>query len=160
MVHGMISQLRPPVLDQLGLADALQDVVFNWQKSHPGVKLTLQCGAGIDHLPEATNIAVFRIVQECLTNVARHAQATTVQIMVARNETGELHLTIKDNGVGSEKLSHFSGSRLGLRGMLERVQALNGKIDIDSHTGQGFALNVILPLQAAEIITAATRKIV
>lgn len=151
MVHGMISQLRPPVLDQLGLADALQDAVFAWQKSHPGVEVKLQCAADIDHLPEAVNIAVFRIVQECLTNVARHAQATSVQVSVARNEAGELHVTIKDNGVGSEKISHFSSSRLGLRGMQERVQALNGKIEIDSHAGQGFIINVVLPPQPAEL---------
>jgi two-component system, NarL family, sensor histidine kinase UhpB len=155
MVHGMISQLRPPVLDQLGLADALQDAVFAWQKSHPGVEVKLQCAAAIDDLPEATNIAVFRIVQECLTNVARHAAATTVQITLTRNETGELHLMIKDNGVGSEKLSHFSGSRLGLRGMQERVQALHGTIEIDSRAGQGFTINVLLPLHSAE---SAIRK--
>jgi two-component system, NarL family, sensor histidine kinase UhpB len=160
MVHGMISQLRPPVLDQLGLADALQDAVFAWQNSHPGVEVKLQCANGIDNLPEAVNIAVFRIVQESLTNVARHAQATAVQVLVRRNEASELMVMIKDNGVGNEKLSHFSSSRLGLRGMRERVQALNGKIDIDSQAGQGFTIKVILPVPAREVNATPTRNIV
>ncbi len=159
MVHGMISQLRPPVLDQLGLADALQDVVFSWQKNHPDTQLTLRCDADIDNLNEDANIAVFRIVQECLTNIARHANASSVQISVARNKNHELVLQVKDNGVGSDKISHFSGSRLGLRGMRERVQALNGKIDIDTQAGQGFVISVTLPPEAVESGDTPTRKV-
>jgi signal transduction histidine kinase len=145
MVHGMISQLRPPVLDQLGLSDALHDLVFSWQKNHPGTEVKLHCGTGISDLPEASNIAVFRIVQECLTNIARHAQATLVQISATKTQNGEIILHIKDNGIGTDKIAHFSGSRLGLRGIRERVQALRGTIEIDSHVGQGFTLNIVLP---------------
>ena len=105
------------------------------------------------------NIAVFRIVQECLTNIARHANASSVQISVARNKNHELVLQVKDNGVGSDKISHFSGSRLGLRGMRERVQALNGKIDIDTQAGQGFVISVTLPPEAVESGDTPTRKV-
>ncbi len=153
MVHGMISQLRPPVLDQLGLSDALHDLVFSWQKSHPGVTLSLHCAPTIGNLPEASNIAVFRIVQECLTNIARHAQATAVQVSVTQNEHNDILLHIKDNGVGTDKIAHFSGTRLGLRGMRERVQALYGTIQIDSHVGQGFSVNVVLPQPTEQITT-------
>ncbi|MGB8338639.1 MAG: ATP-binding protein [Burkholderiales bacterium] len=159
MVHGMIGQLHPPVLDQLGLADALHDLVFAWQKRHPGVELKLQCGAGIDHLPAAVNIAVFRIVQECLTNVARHAQASSVQVVVVRNEKDDLLLQITDNGVGTEEMTHYSGTRLGLRGMRERVQALDGEIEIESHAGQGFAVNIVLPVQSIESAATPARKV-
>ncbi|MGB8856102.1 MAG: PAS domain S-box protein [Burkholderiales bacterium] len=159
MVHGMISQLRPPVLDQLGLADALRDMVFTWQKSHPGVEVNLQCGSDIDGLSAETNIGVFRIVQECLTNVARHARATRVQISAARNSSGALLLLVRDNGVGAENDVHGATTRLGLRGMKERVQALNGTIEIVSHAGEGFAITVELPLSAGEKNAASTRNI-
>jgi signal transduction histidine kinase len=68
-------------------------------------------------------------------------------------------LQVKDNGVGSDKILHFSSSRLGLRGMRERVQALNGKIEIDSRAGQGFAINVTLPPEVVESGDTSTRKV-
>lgn len=158
MVHGMISQLRPPVLDQLGLADALRDMAFTWQKSHPGVEINLQCGSDIDGLPAEMNIGVFRIVQECLTNVARHARATRVQISAARNDSGVLLLRVNDNGVGAGNDAHGATTRLGLRGMKERVQALDGTIEIVSHAGEGFAITVELPLPGGDINAAAARN--
>ncbi len=158
MVHGMISQLRPPVLDQLGLADALHDMVFAWRRSHSAVEVKLHCGPALDDLPEPQNIAVFRIAQECLTNVARHAQASAVQISVVKHEANELHMQIKDNGVGTDKIAHFSGARLGLRGIRERVQALDGIIEISSRAGLGFEINVKLPLQVVEGSATSTRK--
>jgi two-component system, NarL family, sensor histidine kinase UhpB len=146
MVHGMIRQLRPPVLD-LGLPDALHDAVFNWQKRHPAIALKLTCGAGMGGLPESVNIAVYRIVQECLTNMARHSRASNASVSVARNNTGAIELQIHDNGVGSENQQPFGGKQLGLRGMRERVEALHGNIAIDSQPGRGFCINILIPQQ-------------
>ncbi len=145
MVHGMISQLRPPVLDHLGLADALRDAVFTWQKRHPGITLNLQCADNLNDLPEPVNIAIYRIVQECLTNVARHAKATAADIRIERDPSGAILLEAKDNGVGNDAAANFAGARLGLRGMRERVVSLGGKMEIDTRPGKGFCVNIMLP---------------
>jgi two-component system, NarL family, sensor histidine kinase UhpB len=147
MVHGMIRQLRPPVLD-LGLPDALHDAAFTWQKRHPGIALKLECGNGVDGLPEAVNIAVYRIVQECLTNMARHSKASSASVHIARNGAGAIALQIQDNGVGSDSDRPFGGRQLGLRGMRERVEALQGTIAVDTQPGRGFSINILIPPQS------------
>ncbi|MGH8743575.1 MAG: PAS domain S-box protein [Burkholderiales bacterium] len=151
-MHGIISRLRPSVLDNLGLPETLQDSVAAWQSRHPETHFQLQCSGKLDDLGETFNITLYRIVQECLTNAIRHAQASQVDIMVTReraNNQDSVRLCVRDDGKGAAEelvtLGHF-----GLLGMRERVQALNGTFAIDSAPNKGFCVNVVIPLPGTE----------
>src|SRR5258706_2436845 len=84
VVHGIIRQLRPTALDHLGLSDTLRDTVSAWRQRHPDIACDLRLEGALEGMGETINITVYRIVQECLTNVARHAMATRSDIDVAR----------------------------------------------------------------------------
>src|SRR6185436_1358193 len=84
VVHGIIRQLRPTALDHLGLSETLKDFVSAWRDRHPEIVCELQLEGALEGLGETINITVYRIVQECLTNVARHAVATRSDIHVTR----------------------------------------------------------------------------
>ncbi len=84
VVHGIIRQLRPTALDHLGLSETLRDTVSAWRERHPDIACNLRLEGTLDGLGETINITVYRIVQECLTNIARHAVATRSDIDVTR----------------------------------------------------------------------------
>jgi len=135
IVRDMLHRLRPVGLDELGLSGALEHLVQNWRVRNPGTHVELSIGADVDHLPERENITLYRIVQESLNNVARHARAAHVTIDLSRAAQG-MDLTISDDGSGA---SHWTGSAgLGLVGMRERVEALGGTLNIESASGRGF----------------------
>lgn len=150
-MHGIISRLRPSALDNLGLTETLQDSIAAWQSRHPELKFKLDFSGRLDDLGETINITVYRIVQECLTNVIRHAQATNVEIAVKRQPAAAgacemLRLAVCDDGKGTPEEAVQDG-HFGLLGMRERVQALNGSFSIDSAPNRGFCINVTLPLE-------------
>ncbi len=154
VVHGIIRQLRPSALDHLGLRDALQEAVSAFESRHPDIKVDLDLGSDIEGLGEKINITVYRVVQECLTNVARHARATRAQISVSLQtglEEGDaLHVVVRDNGKGLERHVTDETTRFGLLGMRERVQALNGRLEISGSSGEGVVVEAVIPtVQAA-----------
>lgn len=161
VVHSIIRQLRPSALDHLGLSEALREVVAAFQSRHPDVAAELVLGPDIDGSAESINITVYRIVQECLTNVLRHAQATRVTISVSRVEKAEtgdsLRVRVHDNGRGLEGSDATAGGRFGLMGMRERVQAFGGSLDISSGgPGLGLLVEAVIPVtqpqtEAAEV---------
>ena len=161
VVHSIIRQLRPSALDHLGLSEALREVVAAFQSRHPDVAAELVLGPDIDGSAESINITVYRIVQECLTNVLRHAQATRVTISVSRVENSamgdSLRVRVHDNGKGLEGSDATAGGRFGLMGMRERVQAFGGSLDISSGgPGLGLLVEAVIPVtqpqtEAAEI---------
>ncbi|MEZ0273057.1 MAG: PAS domain S-box protein [Methylophilaceae bacterium] len=144
-MHNIIRQLRPGSLDNLGLSDTLRDTVANWQAQHPDVRFSLSLSGKFDTLGETLNINLYRIVQEAVTNVLRHAQATTIDIGLTRTSNDELQLTIKDDGVGMNICNVDQSKHFGLLGMRERVQALHGKFSVDSITDHGTLISVIIP---------------
>jgi len=150
VVHGIIRQLRPSALDHLGLSEALREAVTTFQARHPNIKTELNLGPRIDGSGEDVNITVYRIVQECLTNVARHSQATRVAISVSResvhgrNDT--LRVRVQDNGKGLPKADAMAARRFGLMGMRERVQALDGQLEISGKPGEGVLVEAVVPL--------------
>jgi glucose-6-phosphate-specific signal transduction histidine kinase len=150
VVHGIIRQLRPSALDHLGLSEALREAVSTFKSRHPQVTTSLKLGSGVDGSGESVNITVYRIVQECLTNVARHAQATRVDISITREgqpESGDaLHVRVQDNGKGLADSDARSARRFGLMGMRERVQALGGHLDISGKPGEGVLVDAVIPL--------------
>lgn len=151
VVHGIIRQLRPTALDHLGLSETLKDFVSAWRDRHPEVVCELQLDGAIEGMGETINITVYRIVQECLTNVARHAAATRSDIHVTRINDSRLRDVVKvavhDNGKGFAQQREREATRFGLIGMRERVQALNGEFNIDSRPGEGVTVTAVIPVR-------------
>jgi signal transduction histidine kinase len=153
MVRNMALLLRPSMLDDLGLAAALE-----WQANQvtrsTGVRIAIATDALADELPEEHKINVFRIVQEALNNVCRHARATSVEITLLTID-GCISVMIRDDGRGF-RTPRTTG--LGLIGMQERAESLGGWLAVDSKPGQGTTIEVSLPLPrhvAAKPPTAA-----
>lgn len=155
VVHGIIRQLRPSALDHLGLSDALHEAVAAFKSRHSELGVDLEIGSDIEGLGEQINITVYRIVQECLTNVVRHAQATRATISVALEkdtEFGEaLRVQVRDNGRGLERRAGAETTRFGLMGMRERVQALGGHFDISGSSGEGALVDALIPIKQAAV---------
>jgi two-component system, NarL family, sensor histidine kinase UhpB len=143
----LIRQLRPAGLDELGLAAALEHCVDTWRPRLPEVRLDLSLVGELDDLTEPVQLTVYRILQEGLNNVAKHARAHRVVMEVAR--TRELvKVNIADDGVGMDIGAGTQG--LGLIGMRERVAALAGQMEVISDPGDGFDLRVRIPVDVQE----------
>lgn len=144
VVHGIIRELRPSGLDNLGLVETLQGLVSTWRERHPEIEFDLRMAGALDDLDETINIALYRIAQECLTNVVRHAAASKAAISITRAE-GSVEVTVEDNGrgigAGEEKNGHF-----GVIGMRERVQALNGAFAVESPAEGGVRVTATIPV--------------
>ena len=135
MVSGLLQQLRPGILDELGLSPALIDLVDTWKSRHKDIACGIKVTGIHDGISEANSVAIYRLVQESLTNVARHSEATKVEIEVySLTQMGKegLEVIVKDNGKGFIA-KHTSG--FGLPGMRERVEGLGGNFSIQSERG-------------------------
>jgi PAS domain S-box-containing protein len=155
VVHDIVGRLRPGALDTLGLAETLKDLVAVWAARHPEIEFHFDLSGDVANLGEAIDIAVYRVVQECLTNAVRHAGATRIEIRVARVAAGggsgaALSVVARDNGRGMDVRAAVDRSRFGLAGIRERVEALDGEFDVSSAPGSGVRVSVTLPLAAAE----------
>jgi len=143
-MHRMIAKLRPLALDQFGLYDALRDMLSDCQMQHPELAICANLPqASLDVPDDALATAVYRIVQEALTNVLRHAQASRldVRVMVTADE---LRLEVRDNGNG--QISQLqNGGHFGVSGMRERVQSLNGRFELLQCEPSGIEIQVHLP---------------
>lgn len=147
--HRLIVQLRPTLLDELGLEAALQEELA--QRLAPlGVKTALKMNGALDRLPPAVETAAFRIAQEAITNIARHARAQHANLMLARDD-GTLHVEIEDDGIGLPADWHTRADRsahrpLGLLGMQERAAILNGTLTIEPRAPRGTRVTLRVPL--------------
>ena len=144
VVRSMMQRLRPAALDALGLRDAVSDLVDQWRRRNPSVMCAFEADGDLSELGELTNITVYRLVQECLTNVAKHSGATHVYVGVARASTGEVRATVRDNGRGMDVNVKRSG--LGLVGLRERVEALHGRLELAGAPGTGVHVTAWLPV--------------
>lgn len=148
----MAVELRPPALDTLGLAGGLQNLLDEWAQRH-GVDADFHV-RGLDDVRPApeSEFALYRVVQEALTNVLRHAGATHVSIVLERGR-GVIRLILEDNGRGFDADDVLAGSprsgRLGLLGMRERVALIGGELDVESSPGQGCTLFVRVPVESS-----------
>jgi two-component system, NarL family, sensor histidine kinase UhpB len=149
VVSSLIRQLRPVGFDELGIAAALENCVNDWRARLPEAAIELSIDSGFDDSNEIRALALFRLVQEALTNVARHSRATRVEIRVARirrSETQELiEVSIVDNGRGTDMQAPRTG--LGLVGMRERVAAFGGSLKLASACGAGFQVMASMPVR-------------
>ncbi|HQS01376.1 MULTISPECIES: histidine kinase [Comamonadaceae] len=142
-VRGILHRLRPPPSG--GLAATLERSLLAWQLQHEEITLHSRITLGEQPVSEAVAQAVRRIVQEGLTNIVRHARASQVELVIAR-QAGELEISLRDNGPGSSgQPSPQAGCGLGLSGMAERVALLGGQLTINHRSGQGFCLVARLP---------------
>ena len=149
-VHTLALQLRPTVLDDLGLAAALDQSVLEWQNLND-IPVDLMVHLGDQRLPEEVETSLYRIVQESLTNVARHANADNVSVLIERR-SDEVVAIIEDDGCGFEVEGDVGNKRLGLLGIRERAQLLGGRFVIESSEGKGTNLYAIIPVTAIDSI--------
>lgn len=146
-VHGvirrMLHHLRPALLDELGLADSLRELLAQWRARRPDIAWELELEAECGGWGEALNITVYRIVQEALTNVANHSQARRATVSLHQAPAAAILLSVADDGRGMQAGQPARG--LGLPGMRERVLAAGGDFSLHSAPGQGMRIEVRLP---------------
>jgi len=150
-VHGVALELRPTTLDDLGLEAALSSLTREWARRHEQRIRAVFNSTGFDthaeRLSSDVEVAIYRVVQEALTNVSRHSQAGIVSVILARDDR-HVQVVIEDDGVGFDAESLMSGPtenrRLGLMGMQERMQLVGGEFTIES--GAGTTIVVSIPL--------------
>jgi len=146
IVHRFARELRPSVLDDLGLIPALQSFMAGYMKD-TGIRVKLTAFAGIEQADGTTRTVLYRIAQEALTNVARHAQASQADLSI-QNPDGGICMEITDNGCGfavEGKGSAKKNNRLGLLGMRERVEMIGGTFCVESAPGKGTTIRVEIP---------------
>lgn len=153
-VQNMAVELRPPALDTLGLAPAVQDHLEGWSARH-GIEKDFDArGLSGVRLSRETETTIYRVVQEGLTNVLKHAKASRVAVILERRD-GLVRLVLEDDGEGFDVegvLGSIENSRrLGLRGMRERVALLRGDLQIESSPGSGTTLFVRVPAPEEEL---------
>ncbi len=143
-VRRLAVELRPTALDDFGLAAALERLASTFSEQ-TGTKVELESGLGDDRLPSDVETVLYRIVQEALTNVVKHAQAEHVSIVLQR-KGGAVTTVIEDDGRGFSGDDQKDGG-LGLVGMKERVELVNGRLEIESAEGAGTTLVVEVPVR-------------
>lgn len=134
MVHEILQRLRPRALDELGLSLALGELVHQWRQRCRNVIIIQNIASDIGPIDEAVSITAYRVAQECLTNIAKHANARRVTISVKQDKQF-LYLHIEDDGVGFDPTVTAEG--FGLAGMNERIQGLMGEMKIESSKRYG-----------------------
>jgi signal transduction histidine kinase len=145
-IRRLISSLSPAVLDQLGLAAALRQLAARFQRLHK-IPVRLHLGPAGDLDPQIAS-AVYRLVQECLNNVAKHSSASCVNLFL-HSADKELRLRVEDNGIGYRaEDAQDKRESFGLAGMRERVSLLGGNFHIDGRPGRGTRVRIELPARA------------
>ncbi len=157
VLRGLIGQLRPVGFDDLGMVAALEHFINEWRARLPAVSFELATRGDLDPLDETRGLVIYRLVQESITNMARHSAATQVQIVIARAAAdNSIEVLVADNGHGADLHSPRTG--LGLIGMRERVAALGGELKLATAPNQGFKVMARLPLPTASVTnTGAVR---
>lgn len=143
-LHQFAQRVRPAILDDLGLAQALESHLKDFE-ARTGVRVRAQIEVPDSEVAHDIADNTFRLVQESLNNVAKHADATLVDLSVIECSGTELQIAVSDNGRGNA--SEGSGRRLGLTGMRERVDLLGGRMEIESNAGKGTHIKIRLPLR-------------
>jgi two-component system, NarL family, sensor histidine kinase UhpB len=146
VVRSMMKNLHPLILTELGLTASLHDLIAHWQARTPGLKISLLCDVAVDGVEIKKAIQVFRMVQEGMTNVVRHAQAQHVLISLVMQGKAEkiLRVVIEDNGVGCDLKTLSLG--FGLLGMQARVKSLKGNMQILTAKNQGLKIYISIPV--------------
>jgi len=137
--------LHPPLLDELGLASGLRALIEGFSE-RSGIEARLEIADNFSRLPIEVEISIYRIVQECLTNIHRHSGSPTARIRVERHATG-IEVEVEDTGKGMTDEKNISGPGVGLSGMRERARQLGGTLEIKSN-GKGMTVLARLPFSS------------
>lgn len=148
-VHNLALRLRPRVLDDLGLAAALERLVSEWQGRHK-IPVDMVIHTGEQRLPGSMETALYRIVQETLTNIGRHASSAHSASILIEQRGAVIVAVIEDDGSGFDVENGTGSQHLGLLGMSERAELLGGRLTIESAPGQGTSVFVEIPLDPGE----------
>lgn len=141
----IVRRLRPEVLDMLGLRGAIEEMILTYNASHPSCHFEFKENGDCSKLEGGLSITIFRLIQEGLSNVVKHANATQAHVTLKVDEPGKtVRLVVLDNGVGCNVSTEAEG--IGLIGMKERVYPYNGSFQFDSQPGQGTKITICLPL--------------
>ncbi len=143
IVREMLQRLRPGILYELGLQAALDELIESWRQRNRGINLAITISSQLNDLNETVAITAYRIIQECLTNITKHASARLVTIKIER-QVDYLNVLVKDDGIGFD-LRHITEG-FGLAGMRERVEGLGGAFEMHTQLGFGVEVKVRLPL--------------
>lgn len=144
--------LHPPLLDDLGLVVAIEKYLDTFRKTQPHIKVTFSYAGDFTHIDHPISLLCYRMLQESLTNIVRHAQATAVHITLSVQD-GWLTISVADNGIGfSEDTVEKArlDNHLGIVSMRERTALLNGTFQIDSTPSHGTTLTIRLPLSTTQ----------
>jgi len=150
-VHTMAVRMRPSVLDDLGLAAALRSYVKEFS-GNTHIPVDLQLMGMSERLPAELETVLYRVVQEALTNIARHSGAGNCRVSLQRRD-GRIFATIADNGHGFDPemmMMSEKGRGLGLHGMKERIELVGGSLDLDSVPDQGATIQLEVPVENKE----------
>jgi signal transduction histidine kinase len=149
-LRGTLLRLRPPELDELGLAASLEGLVAGWNRRGGGTRFSLELSDGLDALPCDLAASIYRMAQEAITNAVKHAQASRVRLRLRLEEERDrqgrrqIELTVDDDGRFST--SQAAGPGMGLLGIRERVAALGGRLSIEPSRPSGLVLRVLVPV--------------
>jgi signal transduction histidine kinase len=143
-VRDLSNLLRPAALDDLGLLDSLRALVSDFS-ARTRINVALDLDGATRRLPADLEVVIYRVVQEALTNVARHARASDVEVRLVTDEH-EARITVEDNGHG---IAPDASPHMGWLGMRERVTALGGQLAIGASAGRGVRLDAHIPLGEA-----------
>lgn len=138
-IQDLLARLRPRVLDELGLSLALAELIHHWRDRNRSIMVVNNISNHLSQPDESVAVTVYRILQECLTNISKHASASKVTIEVTDTEDG-LYMLVEDDGKGFDPAVPSRG--YGLAGMQERVEGLMGTMNITSAPGQGTRIEV------------------
>jgi two-component system, NarL family, sensor kinase len=147
-VHTLSRQLHPSILDDLGLVDALRSECAGFQQRE-GLVVAYHAENAPAGLPRDTALCLYRIAQEALRNVARHAEARRAEVSLIGNN-GDVLLTVCDEGKGFDLSALRARPGLGLASMEERARLIGAELSIQSHPGKGTTVGVLVPLRGRE----------
>jgi signal transduction histidine kinase len=145
-IHGAATDLRPPQLEEVGLSGALEELVATW-----ATRLEMRADVDLEAVSEIANeegaLVVYRVVQEALTNIAKHARARTMSVWAVR-VPGFVKVVVRDDGAGFDAVvpGWMHSPSLGLLGMRERLNLIGGKLEIESKAGHGTAILASIPV--------------
>ena len=142
VVRSMMRTLHPLSLTELGLGATVTDLINEWRRRYPDLEVVLDYDEALEQLDNKVAIHVYRIVQESLTNVVRHAQASKVDVVLSY-DSERVDILVKDNGVGGEA----GAQGFGILGMRERVESLGGKFNFKSELGDGTQVHAWVPFE-------------
>jgi len=149
-IRAISKRLRPHLLDSLGLVESLKDLIAMTSKQSKLIPC-FTCSGKLHDLPDITNITIYRVIQEALTNALRHSKADKIEILLSRstsrgNSGGIIKLDIVDNGSGID-LNAMDATGLGLIGIRERITAVDGTFALTTSLGDGVRISIMIPLE-------------